>query len=223
KPGQSLALVGENGAGKTTLIKLLTGLYQPQHGEIRLDGSPLADWEQEALLRRFGVIFQDFTHYQMSVGENIGAGDVTHFEDQQRWQDAAQQGMAEPFISEMADGYKTQLGRWFADGQELSIGQWQKMALSRAFMRQDADILILDEPTAAMDAAAEAEMFEHFRQLTEDKVTILISHRFSTVRRADQIAVVEHGRIIESGTHATLMNMNGRYARLFTLQADGYR
>lgn len=223
RPGQSLALVGENGAGKTTLIKLLTGLYEPQEGEIRLDGTPLRDWQEETLLRRFGVIFQDFTRYQMSVGENIGAGDVQHFSDQSRWQQAATQGMAAPFINAMSSGYDTQLGRWFADGQELSVGQWQKMALSRAFMRQQADILILDEPTAAMDAAAEAEMFEHFRKLTRDKVTILISHRFSTVRRADQIAVIEHGRIIESGTHDTLMGLGGRYATLFTLQAEGYR
>ncbi len=223
RPGHSLALVGENGAGKTTLIKLLTGLYQPQEGEILLDGTPLADWDEATLLRRFGVIFQDFTRYQMSVGENIGAGDVQHFTDQQRWQQAATQGMAAPFIDKMSAGYDTQLGRWFADGQELSVGQWQKMALSRAFMRQQADILILDEPTAAMDAAAEAEMFEHFRRLTQDKVTILISHRFSTVRRADLITVIEHGKITESGTHDELMTLGGRYATLFTLQAEGYR
>lgn len=222
-PGRSLALVGENGAGKTTLIKLLTGMYVPDEGEILLDGSPLAEWDQDTLLKRFGVIFQDFTRYQMSVGENIGAGDVSHFEDAERWREAADQGMATPFIERMAAGFDTQLGRWFADGQELSVGQWQKMALARAFMRQKADILILDEPTAAMDAAAEADMFEHFQDLTHDKVTILISHRFSTVRRADEIVVMEHGKIIESGSHETLMTLAGRYATLFRLQAKGYR
>ena len=223
RPGESLALVGENGAGKTTLIKLLTGLYAPDRGTIRLDGTLLGDWDQEALLRRFGVIFQDFTRYQMTVGENIGTGDVDAFEDRTRWSTAARAGMAAPFIEQMAATYDTQLGRWFADGQELSIGQWQKMALARAFMRQDADILILDEPTAAMDAAAEAELFEHFRQLTRDKITMLISHRFSTVRRADQIIVMEGGRITEHGSHESLMAADGRYAHLFSLQAKGYR
>ncbi len=223
RPGESLALVGENGAGKTTLIKLLTGLYAPDSGRILLDGSPLADWDEAALLARFGVIFQDFTRYQLPVGENIGAGDIAFFEDEARWREAATQGMAAPFIENLPDGYRTQLGRWFQDGQELSIGQWQKMALARAFMRQRADVLILDEPTAAMDAAAEAELFEHFRRLTRDKVTILISHRFSTVRRADRIAVIDDGRITEYGTHDALMATGGRYATLFTLQAEGYR
>ncbi|MEM1439803.1 MAG: ABC transporter ATP-binding protein [Pseudomonadota bacterium] len=223
RPGESLALVGENGAGKTTLIKLLTGLYAPDAGRILLDGSPLAEWDQAALLARFGVIFQDFTRYQLPVGENIGAGDVSAFDNEARWREAAEQGMAAPFIERMPAGYETQLGRWFAKGQELSVGQWQKMALARAFMRQQADILILDEPTAAMDAAAEAELFEHFRKLTRDKVTILISHRFSTVRRADRIAVIDGGRITEYGTHEALMAEGGRYATLFTLQAEGYR
>ncbi|MEM7450096.1 MAG: ABC transporter ATP-binding protein [Pseudomonadota bacterium] len=223
RPGESLALVGENGAGKTTLTKLLTGLYAPDAGRILLDGSPLAEWDEAALLARFGVIFQDFTRYQLPVGENIGAGDVSAFDDEARWREAAAQGMAAPFIERMPAGYETQLGRWFAKGQELSVGQWQKMALARAFMRQQADILIFDEPTAAMDAAAEAELFEHFRKLTRDKVTILISHRFSTVRRADRIAVIDGGRITEYGTHETLMTEGGRYATLFTLQAEGYR
>ncbi|MEL6869796.1 MAG: ABC transporter ATP-binding protein [Pseudomonadota bacterium] len=222
-PGQSLALVGENGAGKTTLIKLLTGMYAPDSGYITLDGTRLADWQQDALLKRFGVIFQDFTRYQMTVGENIGAGDVNNFMARERWQQAATQGMAAPFVAQLPDGFDTPLGRWFADGQELSVGQWQKIALSRAFMRMDADVLILDEPTAAMDAAAEAEMFEHFRVLTADKITILISHRFSTVRRADHIVVIDQGKIIEQGDHERLIAMNGQYARLFTLQAEGYR
>ena len=222
-PGESLALVGENGAGKTTLIKLMTGLYVPDDGAVLLDGTPLADWDRDVLDRRFGVIFQDFARYQMIVGENVGAGDVEHFEDEVRWRAAAEKGLAHAFIDELPDRYQTQLGRWFAGGQELSSGQWQKIALARAFMDQTADILILDEPTAAMDAAAEAAMFEHFRAMSADKITVLISHRFSTVRRADQIAVVAAGRIVERGTHDELMSANGHYATLFRLQAEGYR
>jgi ATP-binding cassette, subfamily B, bacterial len=222
-PGASLALVGENGSGKTTLIKLLTRLYQPTSGRILLDGRDLREWDEQALRERIGVIFQDFTRYQMLVGENVGAGDERYFEDESRWREAAGKGMASEFIDTLPAGYRTQLGKWFKDGRELSGGQWQKIALSRAFMRTRADILVLDEPTAAMDAQAEADIFEHFRQLAKDRITILISHRFSTVRMADQIAVLERGQIVECGSHEKLMQLNGRYAHLFTLQARGYR
>jgi ATP-binding cassette subfamily B protein len=223
KPGESLALVGENGSGKTTLIKLLTRLYDPTEGRILLDGLDLQEWDVEALRQRVGVIFQDFGRYQFSVGENIGAGDVRHIDDKQRWQDAATTGLAAPFIEEMPDSYETQLGRWFKGGRELSGGQWQKIALSRAFMRSDADILVLDEPTAAMDASSEAEVFEHFRTASRTKMTILISHRFSTVRAAAQIVVIHQGKILERGTHESLLAEDGQYAHLFNLQAQGYK
>ncbi len=222
-PGSSLALVGENGSGKTTLIKLLTRLYSPTAGRILLDGQDLREWDERVLRERIGVIFQDFARYQMLVGENVGAGDERFFEDEERWRAAAVKGRASDFIDTLPAGYRTQLGKWFRDGRELSGGQWQKIALSRAFMRVRADILVLDEPTAAMDAQAEAEVFEHFRQLARERITILISHRFSTVRMADQIAVLSRGRIIERGSHEELMRLNGRYAHLFTLQARGYR
>ncbi|PMR78366.1 ABC transporter permease [Halomonas urumqiensis] len=221
-PGKSLALVGANGSGKTTLIKLMTRLYEPSAGRILLDGSDLREWDIGVLRRRIGVIFQDFVRYQLKVGENLGAGDVAAFDDESRWQDAARRGLADDFISDMPAGYHTQLGRWFKGGQELSGGQWQKIALARAYMRQSADILVLDEPTAAMDAAAEAAVFADFRQHSHDKMTILISHRFSTVRAADHILVIDGGRILEQGDHASLMAANGRYARLFRLQAKGY-
>jgi ATP-binding cassette subfamily B protein len=223
KRGESLALVGENGSGKTTLIKLLTRLYKPTHGRVLLDGRDLQEWDPIVLRRRIGVIFQDFVRYQLMVGENVGAGDVRAFEDEQRWREAAVSGKAAPFIEEMPLQYQTQLGKWFKDGRELSGGQWQKIALSRAFMRNDADILVLDEPTAAMDAAAEAEVFEHFRSLMGKRVAIVISHRFSTVRMADQIIVLDQGHIVERGNHDALMKEDGVYSKLFTLQARGYR
>ncbi len=222
-PGSKLALVGENGAGKTTLIKLLTRLYEPTEGRVLLDGLDLREWSEDALRNRIGVIFQDFIRYQLLVGENIGAGDVVGFDDEVRWQRAGEKGMADPFVQRLPERYRTQLGRWFKGGQELSVGQWQKVALSRAFMREDADILVLDEPTAAMDAEAEAEVFQRFRSLAEKRMGIVISHRFSTVRMADQIVVLEHGGVVEQGSHEQLMARAGRYARLFNLQAEGYR
>lgn len=222
KPGRSLALVGDNGAGKTTLVKLLTRLYEPEQGRILLDGTDLQEWDPAVLQRRIGVIFQDFMRYQLLVGENVGAGDVTHFDSEERWRAAARKGLAAEFIEQLPQAYDTQLGRWFAQGRELSGGQWQKIALARAFMRQDADILVLDEPTAAMDAEAEAAVFEHFRRHCADRMAILISHRFSTVRMADDIVVLVGGRIVERGSHAELLAQRGRYAELFQLQAAGY-
>jgi len=222
-PGKSLALVGENGSGKTTLIKLLTRLYEPETGRILLDGLDLKLWNVETLRRRVSVIFQDFARYQFLMGENVGAGDVDQFDNEEQWRRAGEQGLASEFVEQLPQGYRTQLGRWFKGGQELSGGQWQKVALSRAFMREGADILVLDEPTAAMDAAAEAQVFQHFKQLASDRIAILISHRFSTVRMADQIAVLSEGKIIEHGSHRELVAADGVYARLFELQAAGYR
>ena len=223
KPGEKLAIVGENGSGKTTLIKLLTRLYTPDEGRILLDGLDLQEWDIEILHKRIGVIFQNFVHYQFTVGENIGVGDVEHLEEKVRWQVAAEKGMANPFIEQMPEKFQTQLGRWFKGGQELSGGQWQKIALSRAFMRTGADILVLDEPTAAMDAEAEVQIFEHFRALTQNQMALLISHRFSTVRMADKIVVLTAGELVEQGTHEELLKAGGRYARLFSLQAAGYQ
>ncbi len=223
RPGQKLALVGENGSGKTTLIKLLTRLYEPSAGRILLDGTELRDWDLGALRRRIGVIFQDFVRYQMIVGENIGVGDVAALDDEARWRAAAEVGTAAPVVQALPAGYHTQLGRWFQGGRELSGGQWQKIALARAFMRTGADILVLDEPTAAMDAEAEGQVFAHVRAVTRDQMAILISHRFSTVRMADHIVVLSEGRVVEEGSHDELMTRGGPYARLFSLQAAGYR
>jgi ATP-binding cassette subfamily B protein len=221
--GESVALVGENGAGKTTLIKLLTRLYEPTEGRILLDGRDLRSWELSALRRRIGVIFQDFNQYQLRVRENVGFGSVEHLDSEPRLERAVERGGATSVVSTLPAGLDAPLGRWFADGSELSGGQWQKIALARAFMREEADILVLDEPTAALDARAEHAVFERFRELASTRTTLVISHRFPTVRMAARIIVLEHGRIVEVGSHDELVAKGGRYARMFALQAEGYR
>ena len=219
-PQEKLAIVGDNGAGKSTLIKLLTGLYPVTDGEIRLDGVPLSDIDPAVLRARLGVVVQDFVQYEFTARENIGLGQPERIEDLVAIEAAARRGGAYDVLSGLPDGFETQLGRWFQSGQQLSRGNWQKVAVARAFMR-DADILILDEPTAALDAEAEHALFERFRELTEDRMAILISHRFSTVRMADRIVVLGGGQIVELGTHDELMAAKGRYAHLFDLQASG--
>jgi len=210
--------VGANGSGKTTLIKLLTRLHNPTQGRILLDGSDLQEWQPAALHRRIGVIFQDFIRYQLTAGENLGVGDTQAFNDEARWRKAAEQGLADEVIAGLREGYETQLGRWFMGGQELSGGQWQKIALSRAYMREDADILVLDEPTAALDAAAEAVIFERFRAQAQQRMTLLISHRFSSVRNADQILVLDHGEIVARGTHEELLESSETYQEIVSSQ-----
>ena len=222
RPGERIALVGLNGAGKTTLIKLLTRLYDPTAGQILLDGVDLREYDLTSLHQRFGVIFQDFVRYQFTVRENIGFGQVDELDDLARIRDAADRGGASPLIETMPHGYETMLGRRWAKGQELSGGQWQKIALARAFMRE-AEVLVLDEPTSALDAEAEYEVFRRFGELMEGRIAVLISHRFSTVRMADRIVVLSAGKITELGSHAELIARDGAYARLFNLQAEGYR
>jgi ATP-binding cassette, subfamily B, bacterial len=222
KAGETLALVGINGAGKTTLVKLLTRLYDPTEGSITIDGIDIREIDMADLHRHIGVIFQDFVRYQMSLNDNIGFGNVARINDRTRIEQAADQGGAAEIATTLSHGYDTTLGRQFQQGRELSGGQWQKIALSRAFMR-DGGILILDEPTSALDAQYEYEVFQRFRELTQGRTAILISHRFSTVRMADRIAVISGGELVELGTHAELMANDGDYARLFEMQASGYR
>jgi len=222
RPGEKIALVGPNGAGKTTLIKLLTRLYDPTEGRILFDGVDLREYDLGDLRQRLGVIFQDFVHYHMAASENIGFGQIEALDDRPRIVGAAQKSGADAVIAELPQGYETMLGRWWHQGRDLSGGEWQKIALGRAFMR-DCDMIVLDEPTAALDAENEFKVFQQFRELTAEKMAVLISHRFSTVRMADRIYVIEQGEITERGTHGELLALGGTYARLFTLQAESYR
>jgi ABC-type multidrug transport system fused ATPase/permease subunit len=222
EPGEKLALVGDNGAGKSTLIKLLLRLYDPTEGAVLFGGIDLRDLDPKELRSEVGVLFQDFVRYQFSALENVGLGEVAHLEDRPRIEAAIDAGGARSVIDHLPKGLDTMLGGWFEDGQELSGGQWQKIALARAFMRE-ANLLILDEPTAALDAEAEHDLFQRLQKLAKDRTAILISHRFSTVRTADRIAVIQEGRVSELGTHAELLELKGRYAHLFELQARGYQ
>ncbi len=222
RAGEALALVGENGSGKTTLVKLLARLYDPEEGRILLDGRDLRDYDLDSLRAAVGVIFQDFVRYHLTASENIAVGRIAEQEDRPRIKNAAERSLADTVIAELPDGYEQTLGKRFKTGVDLSGGQWQKVALGRAYMR-DAQLLILDEPTAALDARAEYEVFERFKDLTAGKTAVLISHRFSTVRMADRILVLNEGRVEEGGTHEQLLKNGGRYAELFELQAQGYR
>ena len=221
-PGEKIALVGPNGAGKTTLIKLLSRLYDPTEGMILIDGIDIRELDPRDLRLRIGVIFQDFVRYHLVASENIGFGQIEALDQLEQIIESARKSGAHSIIENLPDGYQTMLGRWFHGGHELSVGQWQKIALARAFMR-DAEILVLDEPTASLDAETEYEIFRRFQELTVGKMAILISHRFSTVRMADRIVVIQEGRIAEIGSHHELLNQGGIYGHLFSLQAEGYR
>lgn len=220
--GEVIALVGENGAGKTTLVKLLARLYDPDEGRILLDGHDLREYDLDDLRSRIGVIFQDFVRYHFTARDNIAVGRIEARDDLPRIEQAAELGLADAVIESLPLGYDQVLGKRFREGVDLSGGQWQKIAIARAYMR-DADVLILDEPTSALDARAEYEVFVRFKRLIEGRTAVLISHRFSTVRMADRILVLDQGRVIESGSHEALMAQKGRYAELFDLQAAGYR
>ena len=222
EPREKIALIGENGAGKTTLVKLLARLYDPTAGQILLDGTDLRDYNVEDLRKEIGVIFQDYMRYELLAKENIGFGKIEALTDQDRIESAAQKSLAFQVIGKLPNGYDQMIGRRFEGGVDLSGGEWQKFALARAYMR-DAQLLILDEPTATLDARAEYEVFRRFAELTRDRMAVLISHRFSTVRMADRILVLENGQIREQGTHHQLVTLGGRYAELFELQAAGYR
>ncbi len=222
KAGEKLALVGENGAGKTTLVKLLARLYDPTEGRILLDGHDLKEYDLEEVRTQIGVIFQDYLRYQMTVSHNIAVGNINQKENKELIINSAKQSLADALVQRLPDKYEQALGKRFNQGVELSGGEWQKIALARAYMK-DAQLLILDEPTSALDARAEYEVFERFAELTKDKTAVLISHRFSTVRMADRILVLNKGEILEEGSHEELLERKGRYAELFQLQAKGYR
>jgi ATP-binding cassette subfamily B protein len=220
--GEAVALVGRNGAGKTTIVKLLTRLYDPDEGQILVNGIDIKDYDLDALRREIGVIFQDYVTYFMTASRNIGIGRIEDVDDAAGIRTAAAKSGAHAVIERLPEHYDTMLGKWFEKGQQLSGGEWQKIALARAFMR-DAQLLILDEPTSSLDPQAEYEVFARFRELTQGKSAVFISHRFSTVRLANRIIVLEHGGILEEGTHAELLARGGRYAELFSLQAEAYR
>ena len=222
KAGETLALVGENGAGKTTIVKLLTRLYDPNEGRITVDGIDLKDFAVADIHASIGVIFQDFIRYSLTARENIGVGRIEEQHDMTRIEDAAERSLANAVIEKLPQGYEQQLGRLFKKGRDLSGGEWQKVAIARAYMR-DAGLIILDEPTAALDAKAEAEVFSRFKSLAAGKTAVIISHRFSTVRIADRILVLDDGAILEAGSHEDLLGLRGHYAELFELQAAGYR
>ena len=222
QPGEKLALVGENGAGKTTLVKLLARLYEPTEGRILLDGKDLKAYEIGSLRKKIGVIFQDYIRFQFSASDNIGVGEVLQLNELPQIKSAAQRSLADTVIDQLPDGYDQMLGKRFKCGLDLSGGQWQKIALGRAYMKS-AELLILDEPTSALDARAEHEVFERFSALLEGKSAVLISHRFSTVRMADRILVLQNGEVLELGTHEELLVKKGKYAELFDLQAAGYQ
>jgi ATP-binding cassette subfamily B protein len=222
RASETLALVGENGAGKTTIVKLLTRLYDPDEGRITIDGIDLRDMAIEDIHAHIGVIFQDFIHYSLTAAENIGVGRVDERGDRPRIEAAAERSLADAVIGRLPLTYEQPLGRLFNKGRDLSGGEWQKIAIARAYMR-DAELIILDEPTAALDAKSEAEVFARFKGLAVGKTALLISHRFSTVRMADRILVLDSGRIVEAGSHAELVALGGLYAELFELQAAGYR
>jgi len=221
-PGERVALIGENGQGKTTIVKLITRLYDPSEGQVLLDGVDLREYDLEDLYREIGVIFQDFMRYEMTARENIAVGKIDEIENKLMLEDAAHKSLADEVVAKLSAGYEQMLGRRFESGVDLSGGEWQKIALARAYLR-DAQLLVLDEPTAALDARSEYQVFQRFAELTTGKMALFISHRFSTVRMADRIVVLENGSIAEEGTHEKLTRMGGRYAEMFEMQAASYR